>query len=683
MASKKKKVYPVQRSWESPAVSITNPGVSDLFGFVPSSSGVEVNRHSVYALPALLHGIDLIASTVGRIDCGVYKRGRDGTKSRDTEHPADYLLMRRPNEWQTPFEFRRELASDAVLGNAYAYVARDDQGKPTDLVILDPAKTWPVVVRYSDDVGKMRVYYVHTIQGKDIILDASDVIHIKGRVRHDTGLVGRPLLDAAKEVLGLSTAVIRYASKYFANNGLPAMIVEMPTFMKDNQILQQFREGLDANHRGVEQAHKTMILQGGATVSKGYSQLDNESAQLLESRMMTLTDISLILGLPGSFLGSKQNTSYGSLEQDSLNLLVHSFSHWFTNLEQQFDRLLLTEIEKSRGIRWIEFTRQQLLEADHETTTNNWIALVNNGLCLPNDACAALNLEPLDEEWNKPRLPSGVTIQGEEPPAPAPQVPQVQQQAQEGTPQAPQGDEAPQDDTSVDLNRSDDIERCGGEGGTPGPCPTCANGKCGKDGDDKHQARQAAVSKTLGGVIDRSSALSDKQKAEFKEQTAAVVANMPPTALDRFGSNVKKIRYHADQKSMTEKIVSEDDHLREKLAGKNVVIKGSYERSTRQLDLDGGGSFEGKAASVGELHAHEFTHAIDGPSHELSNSKEWQHAWASELKGGNPSKYASVKASEGFAEFGRMAYGQGKGAEELAKSFPKCAAYWQSKGLLK
>jgi HK97 family phage portal protein len=406
------KKHKIQRSFVSQPVPITSAGIADVFDALASASGTAVNKQTVYALPALLHGVDLIASTMGRIDCAVFKETRDGTKARDKEHPADYLLMRRPNDWQTPFEFRREMAADAVMGNAYAYVARDEvTGKPSDLVILDPQKTWPVVVRYQD-VGRMQVYYVTEIQGKQITLQADEVIHIKGRVRLDCGLVGRSLLDCARDILGLSIALIQYGSYYFQNSGLPSMIIEMPVFMKGKEQVEQFREGLDNQHRGITQAHKTMILQGGAKASR--QQISNDQAQFLESRQMSLTDIALLVGLPGSFLGSKQNTSYGSLDQDALNLLVHTFSQWFCNFEQQFDRQLLTESEKVRGIRWIEFNKAQLLEADHESSVKTWVELVNNGLCLPNVAAAALNLPPLDEDYNRPRLPTTIGIQLDE-----------------------------------------------------------------------------------------------------------------------------------------------------------------------------------------------------------------------------------------------------------------------------
>lgn len=77
-----------------------------------------------------------------------------------------------------------------------------------------------------------------------------------------------------------------------------------------------------------------------------------------------------------------------------------------------------------------------------------------------------------------------------------------------------------------------------------------------------------------------------------------------------------------------------------------------------------------------------MTHAIDGPGREISNSPEWQRAFQKEISRGKLSKYATTSPSEGFAEFGRLVYGNKVSAGELHRKFPLAAAVWQKHGLM-
>jgi hypothetical protein len=97
-------------------------------------------------------------------------------------------------------------------------------------------------------------------------------------------------------------------------------------------------------------------------------------------------------------------------------------------------------------------------------------------------------------------------------------------------------------------------------------------------------------------------------------------------------------------------------------------------------------------SQVQGTYAHEMTHAIDGPDHEHSNSREWQSAFAQEISqqragkyGGKTwrlSEYASGSASEGFAEFGRLLYSTDVDHETIKKSMPKSYQYFRSQGLI-
>jgi hypothetical protein len=115
---------------------------------------------------------------------------------------------------------------------------------------------------------------------------------------------------------------------------------------------------------------------------------------------------------------------------------------------------------------------------------------------------------------------------------------------------------------------------------------------------------------------------------------------------------------------------------------------GFYSPDEHSVHLDGkmGGDLAGKrplkAEDVAGIHAHELTHAIDGPNFELSRSDGWRQAFAQEIQpGDNLTAYARTMLQEGFAEFGRVLYTRPDLRGELEKDFPLCAQFFKTHGL--
>lgn len=429
----------IKRSWESTSVPITSESAYQLFAPTPTLSGVPITKHTVFGLPAFKRGVDIISNTFAGLPCYPYKKDKTGGKLIDTDHRSYQLLTRSPNRWQSPFDFKRTLCSDAVwAGNGYAFVDFDElSADPLSMTLLCPENTWPIITRSTVDASDVSISYITEIDGKRINIPAWQMIHLKG-IGHHYGFLGMRLIDCLKESLGLGIATIKYASVFYKHGGSPSMVIEMPEFIRDKEQLEEFREGFAHMHSGVSNAHRIAILQGGAKLSSKPN-LTAEETQLLESREFSQVDCANILGLPPHMLGSKQTTSYGSLEQENLGALIYSFDPWFNNAEEQFERVLLTEVEKQRNSREICFDRSKLKQADHKTTVDTWANIVNNGLCLPSYAAAQLNLPTIPKEDDKLRLLTTVQIQGEEPePAPMPPMP-------------PQPPEAPKDDKGAKV----------------------------------------------------------------------------------------------------------------------------------------------------------------------------------------------------------------------------------------
>lgn len=182
--------------------------------------------------------------------------------------------------------------------------------------------------------------------------------------------------------------------------------------------------------------------------------------------------------------------------------------------------------------------------------------------------------------------------------------------------------------------------------------------------------------------IDSQSRLTPEHKQAYKEAVIKVIEKMPDVAIARMAKHHKGNVWYENKEAMTDEIAKTNENIAEFKAGGG-VINGMYRGSEQTFHLDGQAEHEGNE-DIHQTYAHEFTHAIDGPSFEYAGSTEWQDAFAEELSGANGkllSVYGTTSRPEGFAEFGRLLYGNDLDLTQVEKQFPKCSAFWKDKGL--
>ncbi len=227
--------------------------------------------------------------------------------------------------------------------------------------------------------------------------------------------------------------------------------------------------------------------------------------------------------------------------------------------------------------------------------------------------------------------------------------------------------------------------------------PRADDGKFGEGGGGERESGSAAAKQTQSILKVEGKGLSAEQKKTYSEAVGKVVAIIPDVGHERIQANLKSAQFYADRQSMIDgtfdaalesrpwylkvgdkvfrsKKVAEIERQLWSLEHKE--LGGAFERGVIHLDGDAEG------ISHSEIYSHELGHAIDGSNHELSGSDEWKSAWSKEIVSGDGlTAYATVKPSEGFAEFCRAIYGGAIDAAKVEKRMPKCAAFFKSKGL--
>jgi HK97 family phage portal protein len=383
-----------------------------------SSTGLHVGRDHALTLASFWRGVNLIANGVAKIPLHVYRNLKPG-KMLDTNHPAYFLLRRKPNELMAAANFRKTLQAHAIVGgNGYAYIFRDSRdGTPTEIYPLNPDMTYPVLengkLLYVTQLGFDGVYQYRKLLPENIL-------HIHG-LGFD-GFQGYSLIQYARECLGLGLAAEKYSAIHFKNSGRPSVILVVPGKLND-EARKRLRTEWQNMTAGIENAHKTAVLDGGVTAQP--MQLNARDSQMIESQEFTTVQVANFLNIPPHKLGGKVSTSYSSLEMEEQAYLDDGLDPWLVAWEEQCWDKLLTEREKREDSHAVLFDRSKLVQANLDARTSHSVQALNNGIKTLDEVREEWDLNPVPEGLGeKYRLPANIQFLGETPPAPpAPSAP--------------------------------------------------------------------------------------------------------------------------------------------------------------------------------------------------------------------------------------------------------------------
>ncbi|WP_439492737.1 phage portal protein [Bosea sp. (in: a-proteobacteria)] len=199
--------------FERKSIPLSDPVVAELFGALPTASGVSVNAHTDLRVPAVLQAVRLIAEAVGSLPCKLY-RDADNSKEAAKDHAGNRLAHNRVNGWTSAGHLRILLTSDALLhGAGYAHVVRTGDGRPVEMHRLLPGS---VQRRFADDGEPF--YIITDAQNRQRRLAFSDVLYIPAF--GDTSPV-----QLGKEAIGVAMLLERHAAQFFGSGARPAAVL--------------------------------------------------------------------------------------------------------------------------------------------------------------------------------------------------------------------------------------------------------------------------------------------------------------------------------------------------------------------------------------------------------------------------------------------------------------------------
>jgi HK97 family phage portal protein len=378
-----------------------------------TNAGSRVDQNSAMNIPAVWACIRIIAESIGSLPLHLYTRQGRG-KNRAVNHPLYLLLHDRPNPEMTAMAFRETMAAHVLAwGNAYAEKELDQLGRVKALWPIGPDRVEPM-----RDMDTNEIFYKVRLENSGMTQDIprDRMLHIPGLSYN--GLVGYSPIAKMREAIGLALATEEFGARFFGAGTHPGLIVSHPG--KLGEIAHKnLRESLATTYSGLGKAHRLLLLEEAMKVEK--IGVNPEEAQFLTTRRFQLAEIARIYRVPMHMLADvEKGASYASIEQMSLDFVVHTLRPWLVRFEQSYNnQLFLTDLERKRYF-W-EHLVDGLLRGDIASRYEAYTKARNWGWLSADDIRELENMNPLPDGKGEIYLqPLNMVEAGVPPPPPAP-----------------------------------------------------------------------------------------------------------------------------------------------------------------------------------------------------------------------------------------------------------------------
>lgn len=317
--------------------------------------------------PYLRAAVDLIAKSVASIEILLYD---DTTEVEE----SPYLdLLAKPNPFQSKSLFFQDITRILLLtGNAFIEIVRVNN-KPAELYVL---RTDRMSIRTGQRYGEVAAY-VYRVDGREIVYEPNDVIHIYLSKTQDDWFGDSPL-DACAYSIDMNDAAREWNTRLLQNGARPMGALITQYELTDEQI-QRLREQFVTNYVSAKNAGKPIILQGG---------LDWKEIGLTPNEMswqdaikITAREIAIVLGVPPELLGEPEYKTYSNFQEARKQFYLNTVVPLTETIVEQLGKLLPDNL-----VYRIDYDEIEALQEDRNIVWRQVMEAVSRGVLTINEA---------------------------------------------------------------------------------------------------------------------------------------------------------------------------------------------------------------------------------------------------------------------------------------------------------
>ena len=387
----------------SVSVSTKDSGEA-LFGNQRSNSGQSVTPDSALNVAAVYACVNRIAKTVAMLPLNVMQKLPTGGHEIAVNHRCQNLVSRRPNQWQTSYDWRMLMQLFLLLrGNAYSEIVYMPGRKRNELVPLHPDRMYPFVVNENGTIeyisefssppssGSKLYYQYYPNNGEMRVYTAEEVFHLRGV--SNNGIIGRNVVSLMREAIGLSLSTEEHGARLFSNGAQISKVFTHPGKLNDNTY-SRLKDELNKNFSGVANSHRTIILEDDMKVSN--ISMTNEDAQFLLTRQFELEEIASFLDVPLMLINRSgdKNQTFASAEQILLIFVTLQMSPHYVMWEQQLQKALLSASEQNEF--YFDFDTDAIMRGDAKSRSEYYKNMFSIAAIKPDEIRAKEHMSPLE-----------------------------------------------------------------------------------------------------------------------------------------------------------------------------------------------------------------------------------------------------------------------------------------------
>ncbi len=312
-------------------------------------------------------------------------------------------LLDKPNPYMDGMALRfATVAHQELTGDAFWWLVRTGGFMPSWIVLLRPDR-----VRIIPDKDTFIKGYEYRAGSVVQHILPEDMIHFKYFNPMDD-YRGQGTFDPARVVLAMDVDAKNMNRMFFKNAATPNATIETPGNLTTAQI-RRYNATIKARHERPENAHKIILLEGGAKwKSIGLSQRDMDFINLLK---MTRDEIAAVANVPPPLVGNFERMTYNNADKAVAffwhQTLIPKIAMMLSTLNCSMDKFMGGAARRLGSDLFFseDLSQQWALRREELDLTKTRTEEVKWGISTQNQIRAAKNEEPVPwgDIWHRPK----------------------------------------------------------------------------------------------------------------------------------------------------------------------------------------------------------------------------------------------------------------------------------------
>ena len=332
-------------------------------GYYGQWAGMNVTTRNALTLSGVHRAVSFICDSIMCLPWQVFLA--DGQqKRRVLGSNLEFILNHQANPELTAAVWAHTMLGYSVLqGNAYAEIARDEQGMAQALghpladnqvQLMRDTESEELFCRVWLDQNRAGAQ-----GGQTVDIWYRDMYHLRGM---GNSFLGISVIRYAARSLGVGLALDQTAASFFGNGNRTSGAIEYPGPLSQEKKIE-LGNYIKNELQGPQRSNNLIILDQGMKFAS--NSMPNDDAQFLQSRQFQINEIARWFNVPVQKLMDYSHSPWGSAEQASIDAVLSGLMPWIHRMESEANAKLGSL--DTRGMIQTKMNLMELLRADTKT----------------------------------------------------------------------------------------------------------------------------------------------------------------------------------------------------------------------------------------------------------------------------------------------------------------------------